>query len=98
MRIPVTCGAPGRAIRSEVVSAGREVAKIYIAWKHECFRGLQSAHVFGLDLELIYPFRGRGALGTLVRYALSAFCTIALLVRRRPATVAVLNQPAPLAL
>jgi len=73
-------------------------AKVYIAWKRECFRGLQSAHVFGLDLELIHPYPGRGRVRTLVRYMLSGAATIRLLSKRKPSTVAILNQPLPLVL
>ena len=72
--------------------------RIYIAWKSECFRGLQSAHVFGLELVLIKPMRGRGLLRTIARYVVSGLMTIRVLVERRPTTLGTLNQPLPLAL
>ncbi len=72
--------------------------RIYVAWKSDCFRGRQSAHVLGCELVLIHPFRSRGSLATLWRYAVSSLQTIGCLAQRRPRVLAVVNQPLPLVL
>lgn len=78
-------------------AAGRaQPDRLYIAWKSECFRSLQTAHVLEAPLALVHPAAGKGKLGALTRYVLSSVETIGLLMRRRPRVLAVLNQPLPL--
>lgn len=72
-------------------------SSLYIAWKSECFRSTQTAHVLGCPLALIKPVSGSGRLRTVWRYVVSAVVTAGVLARRRPRRLAILNQPMPLA-
>ena len=71
--------------------------RLYIAWKAECFRSFQTAHLLRCALFLIRPDAPGGGLGVVVRYVLSAVETGRILLRHRPRLVCVLNQPLPLA-
>lgn len=84
----------GGAARSAAGSPRSD--RLYIAWKTECFRSLQTAYVLEAPLALVHPGAGKGKLGALIRYGLSSLETIGLLMRRRPRVLAVLNQPLPL--
>ena len=80
----------------EAPGADRRGGAVVIAWKAECFRSTQTASLFNADLLLMAPQRkGLGGWAP-VRGLVLAVKTLGALARRRPRTVIVLNQPAPL--
>ena len=70
---------------------------LFVAWKAECFRSTQTAHVFGADLALLPPLRGGLGKWAPVRAVLLMARTVQALSACRPDLLIVLNQPAPLA-
>lgn len=71
---------------------------LYLVWKAECHRSAMTASAFGMPIVYIAPIRSRTTLSKIVRYILSLFQTIWVLLMQRPKIVALLNQPLPMVL
>ena len=79
----------------DVAKADRRA--IFIAWKSECFRSMQTASVFDAELLLIAPQRRGLGNWAPVRAAALVVASLRALVEHRPTLLIVLNQPPLLA-
>lgn len=73
--------------------------RVFIVWEKECIRSENIAQHFNAEIIHIYPFRSKGSLfKTILRYFISMFITLYLLIKKKPKIVFVINLPFPLIL
>lgn len=68
--------------------------RVFIAWKSECTRSENIAKHFHAKNIFIFPIKASKGIGPLLlRYFISVFSTIIILIREKPKIIFTLNQP-----